>query len=65
MSPTFDQTISFHPPKMSAAADQEDTIAEACGADRFDALPDMMADTARRAATHLDALLAGAAGTAQ
>ena len=45
----------------SAPPDQKTTIAEACGVDNFDALPAVIADTAHRAATHLDALLAGAA----
>ena len=47
-----------------APADQKATIAEACDADSFDALPGMIADIAARAATHLDALLADAAATA-
>lgn len=48
----------------SAPADQRATIAEACEVESFDVLPGMIADIARRAATHLDALLADAAETA-
>lgn len=43
---------------------QKATIAEACEVESFDVLPGMIADIARRAATHLDALLADAAETA-
>ena len=48
----------------SAPPDQKAAVAEACEVDSFDVLPGIIADTAGRAATHLDNLLADAAETA-